>query len=1015
MRSSTGVSARLAALLLAAWSGGCGLQSSGIADGAGDGVPPDGDGGGDVVVEDGGDRPDDARDDGWEVPPTCGNGTLEPGEPCDDGNADDTDDCLVGCIPASCGDGFVRSGLEECDDGGANSDTAPDACRTDCRSARCGDGVVDTVEGCDDGNTVDTDECRNDCIAATCGDGVVDTGEECDDGGANSDTAPDACRTTCRRAFCGDAVIDAAETCDDGGANSDTAPDACRTTCVPAGCGDGVVDTGEGCDDGGSNSDTTPDACRTSCRPASCGDSVVDGGEQCDMGFANSDTLPDACRTTCRHAACGDSVVDTGEACDDGNTVDTDACRNTCALAGCGDGVVGPGEDCDDANASNTDACLSSCVAASCGDGFVHAGVEDCDRDPPRACTSSCGTGGLESCAACAWSGACTPPSEICNGADDVCAGGADDGFPCVQGAAVGCTTTCGTSGTGTCTAACAVPAGASCTPPAEACNGLDDDCTGGADNGFACVRGATVGCTTTCGTSGTGTCTAACAVPAGASCTPPAETCNGLDDDCTGGADNGFACIRGATVACTTTCGSAGTGACTAACAIPAGASCTPPAETCNGLDDDCTGGADNGFACVQGSSQSCTVNACTGTALCSAACVLGACNLGAAPATDLCAGAAALPAGTSRGTTCAATDQADPACGTAGGGDVFYQVVLAARSRLEVSSAGSSFDTVLYVRQTTCAGTEVACDNDGGGAGGASRIDAVLPAGTYFVVVDGNGPDEAGSYVLNATITPSPANDLCAGATTIPAGGGVFTGTTAGAANDFTGGCGGGAGADVVYTFTLGGGADVFITTVGSSFDSVVYLRSTCTGADIDCGDDYRPPASTGAILQRDNLAGGTYVVIVDGKTAGARGNYRLEVNITSNDNPGDRCGQPFEWVPGTAQYCLDTNACSDEYVGTCAADTDRDRVYYVVVPAAATVGFTTCDPGTNYDSLLYLRSACLDSGTELACNDDDSTCAASTQRSRLPATALTPGIYYLFVDGFGNSNGDYCVNAF
>ncbi len=87
-----------------------------------------------------------------------------------------------------CGDGVV-SGLEQCDNGDDNSDTAADACRTTCVPASCGDGVVDGDEGCDDGD-------------------------------ANSDTAADACRTTCVPAGCGDGVVDGDEGCDDGADNS---------------------------------------------------------------------------------------------------------------------------------------------------------------------------------------------------------------------------------------------------------------------------------------------------------------------------------------------------------------------------------------------------------------------------------------------------------------------------------------------------------------------------------------------------------------------------------------------------------------------------------------------------------------------------------------------------------------------------------------------------------------------------------------------------------------------------
>jgi len=48
-----------------------------------------------------------------------------------------------------CGNGEVE-GTEQCDDGTANSNTEPDACRTDCTNPRCGDGVVDSSEQCDD-------------------------------------------------------------------------------------------------------------------------------------------------------------------------------------------------------------------------------------------------------------------------------------------------------------------------------------------------------------------------------------------------------------------------------------------------------------------------------------------------------------------------------------------------------------------------------------------------------------------------------------------------------------------------------------------------------------------------------------------------------------------------------------------------------------------------------------------------------------------------------------------------
>src|SRR5690606_40158381 len=68
-------------------------------------------------------------------------------------------------------DGVLDSG-ESCDDGDANSDTAPDACRSaTCRPASCGDGVIDSGETCDPGGG---ERAQDDCVSR-CGD-FVDAG-----------------------------------------------------------------------------------------------------------------------------------------------------------------------------------------------------------------------------------------------------------------------------------------------------------------------------------------------------------------------------------------------------------------------------------------------------------------------------------------------------------------------------------------------------------------------------------------------------------------------------------------------------------------------------------------------------------------------------------------------------------------------------------------------------------------------------------------------------------------------
>jgi cysteine-rich repeat protein len=61
-------------------------------------------------------------------------------------------------VPPGCGDGELGAG-EQCDDGGANSNTTPNACRADCTLPACGDQIVDDGEACDDGAQLGGDGC----------------------------------------------------------------------------------------------------------------------------------------------------------------------------------------------------------------------------------------------------------------------------------------------------------------------------------------------------------------------------------------------------------------------------------------------------------------------------------------------------------------------------------------------------------------------------------------------------------------------------------------------------------------------------------------------------------------------------------------------------------------------------------------------------------------------------------------------------------------------------------------
>ncbi|MDI3283426.1 MopE-related protein [Polyangium sp. 15x6] len=244
----------------------------------------------------------------------------------------------------------------------------------------------------------------------------------------------------------------------------------------------------------------------------------------------------------------------------------------------------------------------SGCIPQTCAD----------YGQPCSAGTGACAQSGTRFCNAAGQS-VCDafpgePSQETCNAVDDNCDGVVDDGNPggggaCVTGLAGVCS-----AGTENCLSGVI-----QCTPNvtpganAEACNTLDDDCDGQTDEGFSLG--------TNC-TEGLGVCAASgeivCDGQGGATCsatpgTPQTETCNGLDDDCNGFADDGDpgggeACVTGLAGACSvgiTAC-SSGSVAC-----VPAVLPGELP-EACNFADDDCDGLEDEdlglGAACVEG-----------------------------------------------------------------------------------------------------------------------------------------------------------------------------------------------------------------------------------------------------------------------------------------------------------------------------------------------------------------------------------------------------------------------------
>jgi MYXO-CTERM domain-containing protein len=231
---------------------------------------------------------------------------------------------------------------------------------------------------------------------------------------------------------------------------------------------------------------------------------------------------------------------------------------------------------------------------------------------------------------------------EVCDGKDNNCSGGVDEGDP-GSGAA------CGTGKAGICAAgikhcvAGAIACVQTNAATTETCNGLDDNCDGTIDEGTgpggkvsqSCYDGPG-------GTQGVGLCKAgqaACTATPGSgvaawssTCTgevvPAAEVCDGKDNDCNGTADNGdpgsgASCSTGKSGVC-----AAGVNHCISG-AIACVQTTASSAEVCDGLDNDCNGSVDDGTgpggkvaqSCYDGPGGTSGVGLCkTGLAACTA-----------------------------------------------------------------------------------------------------------------------------------------------------------------------------------------------------------------------------------------------------------------------------------------------------------------------------------------------------------------------------------------------------------
>ncbi|MBW2263023.1 MAG: putative metal-binding motif-containing protein [Deltaproteobacteria bacterium] len=108
----------------------------------------------------------------------------------------------------------------------------------------------------------------------------------------------------------------------------------------------------------------------------------------------------------------------------------------------------------------------------------------------------------------------------------------------------------------------------------------------------------------------------------------------------------------------------------------------------------------------------------------------------------------------GSYSGTTSGSSSHSPSTCGSGGGPEWVYVITPTSTRTVTFATLGTSYDTCIYVRSSSCtSGTEVGCDDDDG-----SFLDSLLTVSlsagtTYYFFMDGYGSSDSGTFSLSVS----------------------------------------------------------------------------------------------------------------------------------------------------------------------------------------------------------------------------------------------------------------------
>ena len=306
---------------------------------------------------------------------------------------------------------------------------------------------------------------------------------------------------------------------------------------------------------------------------------------------------------------------------------------------------------------------------------------------------------------------------------------------------------------------------------------------------------------------------------------------------------------------------------------------------------------------------------------------------------------------------------------------------------------------------------------------AGQAVVLTAAAASGSTFVGWSGScsGTSAATTVTLSAsascgaaftatTTVTRPANDALSAATTISGTSGSTTGTSVNATKE-TGEAnhaGNSGGKSVWWTWSPTGTGSATITTIGSSFDTLlaIYTGTSVASLTAVASNDDISTSTLQSSVTFTATAGQTYQIAVDGYSA-ASGSIALNWTQTvGTSGPANNAFSSAIALTSASGTTSGSNASATKETGEPrhAGNGGGASVWWKITPTAA--GHVTVNTaGSSFDTLLAVYTgASVSQLTTVASSDD----TGATLQSAVSFTATAGTTYYVAVDGYNGATG-------